>query len=550
MTRVMVALSVPLLLITLGCGNCQTAVPGTIGETLRVCPPVDIVFIMDTSGSMEDEAQALCDAIVGVEQNLRDLGLAQIRTTLLGIVNAPGIEEPDAADSAPDPDTGFDCLTNTVYRVAGGDGTTHPAVPGTMPSEAVFEDPDNPGDFDTVHPSVLDPTDPESEEFWAAATALIAERFPWIPNATGRPPTVRIIVPITDESPQTGQNTCFPIDTLAIDNAASVAVAHDVIVSPVIGSADEFRDTCIFLLADRLARGTGGIAIQTETQGAGATREQVVDIIFDIVVAACEGRPVEPPPPPQVALIAFDRRGELYLIDPATGQDTFRTDTFSSDLETNEIGTVSSTVFVPTTGKLWLGMGGASECGGCILTLTLPNDDAEILTSQPSEFTSGLPGLARRPSDGAIFGPEGDSSDFFSLDPITGQLTVVGDLGFSVSGGAVTFVGGTGYLTSSDTLYTFTATASSVTTSEVGTMSFVGFPSNLRASKSIGSMVTMPDGTVLGLFKDGGGSEASRSFLVRINVANAVVTNIGQNTNLLDGLTILNPALLPPPSDE
>ncbi|MHC4732624.1 MAG: hypothetical protein ACYS6Z_18810, partial [Planctomycetota bacterium] len=48
---------------------------GAAPAAIEICPPVDIVFLMDTSGSMEDEAEALCNAIAGVEQLLLDQGL-------------------------------------------------------------------------------------------------------------------------------------------------------------------------------------------------------------------------------------------------------------------------------------------------------------------------------------------------------------------------------------------------------------------------------------------------------------------------------------------
>lgn len=72
----------------------------------------------------------------------------------------------------------------------------------------------------------------------------------------------------------------------------------------------------------------------------------------------------------------------------------------------------------------------------------------------------------------------------------------------------------------------------------VGTFSFSGFPTFASSSQTIGSMATRAsDGVVFGILKDGGGQgSTSATFLVRINLETAVVTNVGANTNLLDGL--------------
>jgi len=210
-------------------------------EIIEVCPPVDIVFLMDTSGSMDDEAQALCDSISGVADRLAQLGLTDFQVTLLGITE-------DAGD---DPD--FPCLTDNARDLLGA------SVPGTpSPGEENLND----------------------SEDWGPGTAVVAGRFAWRPGA------IRIVVPISDEAPENGDKSgtpdCDATDQAAIDNAISVALANNVIVSPIVAS-ESGQDPCIEQLAQQLANATGGtLSLSTDPQA------DIADSIFQIVVDACE----------------------------------------------------------------------------------------------------------------------------------------------------------------------------------------------------------------------------------------------------------------------
>ncbi len=80
------------------------------GQCVLKCVPsavtLDIVFVMDTSGSMGDEAADLCSEISGVQSELEALGLT-VTVTLLGIAGNPG---------GP-----FECLTSNVNARLGSD---------------------------------------------------------------------------------------------------------------------------------------------------------------------------------------------------------------------------------------------------------------------------------------------------------------------------------------------------------------------------------------------------------------------------------------------
>ncbi|MGQ0613309.1 MAG: hypothetical protein ACT4PV_06195 [Planctomycetaceae bacterium] len=224
------------LLLFAGCGNCNP-IGTSPGEVLQRCPGVDIVFLMDTSGSMGDEAAALCTELSGVSAQLAALGLTDFRVTILGITE-------NAEEAGPD----YSCLSNSALALLGD------TIPGSPA----------PG-HETLN----------SSEDWAPGTSVVAARFSWL---AGR---LRIIVPISDEAPENGGGSCDESDQLAIDNAISVANTNSAIVSPIVADAGAV-DPCITALANQLAAATGGTVSFSNEPGA-----DFAQIIFDLVVAAC-----------------------------------------------------------------------------------------------------------------------------------------------------------------------------------------------------------------------------------------------------------------------
>jgi len=196
--------------------HCVPCSPGLL------CLPMDVVFVMDTSGSMRDEAAALCAGISEVIADLNAQG-AGARATVLGITQTPG--------------GSFACLTDNVVNLLGG------AVPGNAGS--------------CPFPNGTSPY-----ESWGPATAIVAAHFPWTPGA------LRIVVPISDEGPCNGSlpDGCNDPgdDRDSIDNAIAVARAdpqHPVVISPITGTGS---DACVINLAEDAAFGTGGLPLQTK----------------------------------------------------------------------------------------------------------------------------------------------------------------------------------------------------------------------------------------------------------------------------------------------
>jgi hypothetical protein len=193
---------------------------------------------MDTSGSMKDEAAALCSGIGQVVNALEGQGVT-LSATVLGITETPGGI--------------FSCLSGNVVTLLGG------TVPGG-PTSCVF------------------PGATSAFESWGPATAIVAQRFPWTAGAT------RMIIPISDEGPCNGSRPdgCNDPgdDRESIANAIAVAGQNAVIVSPITGTGS---DGCVTTLAGDLAAGTGGRTFQTQDPGM-----DLVDAIVDLILEHCD----------------------------------------------------------------------------------------------------------------------------------------------------------------------------------------------------------------------------------------------------------------------
>ncbi len=209
------------------------------------CPPLEVVFVMDTSGSMQNEGNALCSTISGIVADLGTQGIT-VAHSVLAIY-------PNSGNDL------FSCQTelDTVHVLLG---------------DAVPNDPDGcPGDLSGNSSS-------EKDENWGPATAIIADRFAWTPGST------RLIIPVSDEGACLGSsgNGCNDpgSDRDSVENAITVAVANGVIVSPITGDGSS---SCVIGLAQRMAMGTGGTAFMSS--------DPSMDLaagIANIILAACE----------------------------------------------------------------------------------------------------------------------------------------------------------------------------------------------------------------------------------------------------------------------
>ena len=203
-----------------------------------VCPPLDVVFVMDTSTSMDDEASALCQSVDAVIAQLLSAGL-EVSPTLLGISANPG--------------GAYGCLTDNVINML---GTT---VPGTPPPGLELLG-DCPGGNEVA------------SEDWGLATAVVAGEFPWLPGA------MRLIVPISDEGPWCG-DPVTQTDIDAIAHAIVIAQENSVIVSPITGTGSSGS---VISLAQQIAAATGGVHSYSS-----APDQDIAESIVALVMEAC-----------------------------------------------------------------------------------------------------------------------------------------------------------------------------------------------------------------------------------------------------------------------
>jgi len=205
-----------------------------------VCPPVEVVFVMDTSASMDDEATALCGSMNQVVATLEAAGLA-VEPRLLAICDLPG--------------GAYACLENHVAALLGT------AVPGSPPP-----------DLEVL--GACPGGNEVCQEDWALATAVVAGLYGWLPAGQ----SVRLVIPVADEGPW-GGDPVTTTDSAAIQHAITVARSAGVLVSPIIGSG---ASTAVRNLAAALADSTGGQDFNSTTPSL-----DIAESIVDLVLGAC-----------------------------------------------------------------------------------------------------------------------------------------------------------------------------------------------------------------------------------------------------------------------
>ncbi|MBN2070157.1 MAG: hypothetical protein JW814_01770 [Candidatus Krumholzibacteriota bacterium] len=204
------------------------------------CPPVEIIFILDTSTSMDDEAAVLCNNMSHVITILEGVDL-DVMPLLLGICDLPG--------------GAYSCLEDHITNLL---GTT---VPGSPPPGLELL-----GDCTGYLEGC--------QEDWGLAAAVVSGSYSWLPEGE----SVRLIIPVADEGPGCGD----PVDSFdeaTIAHAISVAQSAGVIVSPITGTGSS---TTVKSLAQALADSTGGMHFNSTEPAL-----DIADAIVDLVLTAC-----------------------------------------------------------------------------------------------------------------------------------------------------------------------------------------------------------------------------------------------------------------------
>lgn len=115
-------------------------------------------------------------------------------------------------------------------------------------------------------------------------------------------------------------------------------------------------------------------------------------------------------------------QGNVYTIDPATGLAT---------LVGNSGFFFGSLAFAPD-GTLF--MTGADFANGPVNPVLVTLDPATAASLSSVATADFLEALAVRPSDGVLFGGTGDEGNIFTVDPLTGAETLVGNTGLNFVG--------------------------------------------------------------------------------------------------------------------
>jgi len=490
--------------------------PTSPEEVFTQCGPVDIVFVMDTSGSMDDEADALCDQIDAVLQQLNTLGLTDVRVFKWGIN-----EDADAPEHVQDDN--FTCLEDNVRDVF-----NDPIVPGTTDRRL------NLG---------------ESDEDWGPAVSITSffgsegrsQGFQWRPNA------IKIMIPISDEGPDQGDSPEDPEDAASIQEAIQRANAAGVIASPIIGTGAEPGTSQHAL---DLAAGTGGVAFRSVDP-----ELDFGQLIFDIVFEACGGTLPTPIPPPNLGdtmLIAATRDGRIFRVDPADASISQLCTIQVGQLGVSEVPRISSMIYNEETETLWAGIGGDQSFGASIFTIEGNCLATQIADNSDEAFAH--PGLAQRRSDRAIFGMPGDGDeDLLFINPLSGvavefaeDIDDYADTGdMDAIGNGMTFVGEDLYLITERTLWQiddFTGAPTFIADCTLDDGSGPIRSIDLFERPRVVSMTTRPsDKKVFAILRLDQDLELAqtggrRFFLVEVNVLSGLLTVRGQLEIDLDGL--------------
>jgi hypothetical protein len=210
--------------ISLSVAACDNGGNPSRGEVIdpevveAICDALEVVVLVDTSPSMEDEAEAICATVTDLELRL----LRELRLIHAGAhVTVYGIGEEGELDTELYP-----CVDSTLTDVFGH------FVPGG---------------------GVL-----TSTEDWGPAVAIVADGNTWMQN------TLRSVVSWSDEAPKSGDPCLDPGDDRDfIEAAIDASNANGVVAVPIVGTDAGTDDpghdrACIVNLADDLADGTGG----------------------------------------------------------------------------------------------------------------------------------------------------------------------------------------------------------------------------------------------------------------------------------------------------
>lgn len=182
-------------------------------DTCPDCPPAEVVFVIDTSGSMSDELDALCAGIDSIQAALE---VVNITTTveILGITEI------------------LSCTHDTVVSVY-----------GNIPKDPIAQLPE----------LLKCNSATDNSEDWGTAVAVVAANKQWAEGG------IKMVIPISDEAPICG-NPLDIDDEHGMDAVNTFVSNLGVLVYPISGTG---TNPDVIDLAQALAEATGGLWNET-----------------------------------------------------------------------------------------------------------------------------------------------------------------------------------------------------------------------------------------------------------------------------------------------
>jgi len=242
-----------------------------------------------------------------------------------------------------------------------------------------------------------------------------------------------------------------------------------------------------------------------------------------------------------MALLAADREGTLYVVDEVTGEvEEWDQPMHEAGGVFQPVGVISSMAWVFSTESWWFGLGGRAVCEGCLHTFDAESGVTTFL-SDPSDVIRAPAGLAVHPQTGKVYTTEGDSrSPVFEVNVTDGSVNeVTPDVDGPSSGKGLTFApDGTllvgGY---NEIAFVDLANGSSVLVDPIALSGFPGGATDVR----IRSMATRGDGVIFGITRV---RREDPTYFVTVDPATGALTYIATMDLEVDGLAYIPAELL------
>ena len=267
-------------------------------------------------------------------------------------------------------------------------------------------------------------------------------------------------------------------------------------------------------------------------------------------VFGCELDTTDPLPAEPMTLVGADLESRLWVVDETSGTTTFLDSVLVQyppafpPPPPQPIGPIASIVWLPTAGMWWIGSARAAACQNCLYQY-LPEADSARLVRPKIEEVDSLADFAVHPTTGRLYTfKRGSGGYLFRVDLSDVLFHEVMRLDEGVGGKGSTFwTDGRLYVSGGQFQQVLTRVdIERATTSQVGPVTYVGFPPFSSASVRIPSMATRWDGVIFGLVLDD-----DVTHLATVDPTNAVVANLGETAQQLSALAYIPTRLIPEP---